>query len=670
MSYQDKEASSVSGSEARADVEIQPVLVDLLRTAIAHHEAGELQQAVTLYKQIISAHPNYADVLHLMGVAALQVGESHDAIKYIGLAIQNNPSIPDYYYNRGLALIAVGNLAEATLHFQKAVELEPNHAEAHNNLGNALKEQGQLKEAEHYYRKAIDVCPDHTAAYNNLGATLSELGRTEEAVACYRKAIQIEPVDPETYYNLANVLRAAKRYSEAKTAYHTALKLDPRFVDAYINLGLTFRESGEPAAAVDAYKAALELEPHAAELHNNLGAALYEHGQTRGAEAAFREALRLRPDYADAYRNLGLLLFDRGRANEAASAYRQSLQFQPDSAQTLYRLTLCKTYDSLDHEDAVTITKLLGMPNLQDEDAMFLHFALGKLCDDSSAYDEAFDHYEKANSIKRRKSIWDMRNSGYSIDRIIQTFEPSLLKKGALFGSFSETPIFIVGLPRSGKSLVEGIIACHSSADGIGELSNMPHLAASLCRRIEGSDPYPECAKNIDKDVARSLAEEYLSQATHDVTKDVLRIADSTPSNFYYLGLIALLFPRARIIHCVRDKMDTCLFMFFKHFAMEEFAYTYDLTELGTYYLEYERLAMYWREVLPLDMYEINYEELVSNGESEAKRLINFLGLPWEDQCLLSLKTVHSNEVRHWRNYEKYLEPLKQCFGVTSTNTS
>ena len=667
MSPQDRDISSASRSEARADTEIQPMLVDLLRTAISHHEAGQLQQALTLYKQIITAHPNCADALHLMGVAALQVGEPHDAIKYIGLAIQNDPSVPDSYYNRGLALIAVGDLAEATLHFQKAVELEPNHAEAHNNLGNSLKEQGQLKEAEHHYRKAIDVRPDYTAAHNNLGTTLFALGRTEEAIACYRKAIEVEPVDPEAYYNLANVLRTAKRYAEAKTAYQAALKLNPRFVDAYISLGLTFRESGQPAAAVDAYKAALEVEPQAAEIYNNLAAALYEHGQVRGAEAAFREALRLRPDYADAYRNLGLLLFDRGRTNEAASAYRQSLQFEPDSAQTLYRLTLCDTYESLDQEDAVTVTKLLGMPNLQDEDAMFLHFALGKLCDDSGAYDEAFDHYEKANSIKRRKSVWNMRNFGNFIDRIIQTFEPSLLKKGNLFGSFSETPIFIVGLPRSGKSLVESIIARHSRADGIGELSNMPHLAVSLRQRIKGSDPYPECAKSIDKDMARSLAEEYLSQAMHDVTKDVLRIADSTPSNFYYLGLIALLFPRARIIHCVRDKMDTCLFMFFKHFAMEEFAYTYDLTELSTCYLEYERLAAYWREVLPLDIHEMHYEELVSNGEAEAKTLINFLGLPWEDQCLLSLRTVHSNEVRHWRNYEKYLEPLKQCFGIAST---
>lgn len=653
-----------SHAPAQPDGKAQAALSDSLRTAISHHEAGQLQQAANLYQRIINAHPNCTDALHLLGVVALQAGHPHDAAKYIGLAIDKNPRVPDYYYNRGLALVTVGDLAEAIAHFRKAVELRPDYAEAYNNLGNALKEQGQLKEAEHHYRKAIDLHPHYASAHSNLGAVLVDLGMAEEAAMCHRRAIEIEPTDPEAHHNLANALRTSKRYAEAIVAYESALRLDPGFVAASVNLGLTLKEFGQPAAAVDVYRAALKIEPRAADVYNNLGAALYEQGQVRSAEAAFREAFRLRPTYADAYRNLGLLLVDRGRTSEAVSAYRQSLQLDADSAKAFYGLTLCTTYDSLHHDDAIKIVQLLAKSDLHEEDVMLLHFALGKICNDCGVYEEAFDHYERANRNKHRTSHWNVRDFSDSVGRIIRTFEPSIFANGKIHGSTSDTPVFIVGLPRSGKSLVESTIARHPKAHGAGELNNMPRLATSIARHLRGVAAYPEGVKYIDQNIAKLLAEEYLSQSIHDTSSDIVRICDSTPSNLYYLGFIALLFPRARIIHCVRDKMDTCLFMFFKHFAHDEFAYTYDLAELGACYREYERLMAYWREVLPLQMYEIQYEELVSGEELQAKKLIDFLGLPWEQQCLLRPGTFHTNEVEHWRNYEKYLRPLKQSLRV------
>ncbi len=569
-----------------------------------------------------------------------------------------------------------GDLVQAEKTYRQIISTIPDHAGSIHNLGLVLYQRGNAEEAITMYQRALAIAPNYDEAYNNLGVALEGQGRLSEASNAYQQALRVNPDYAIAHNNLGDVLRKQGRLQEAENAYRHALRLEPRFAVAHDNLGKALYQQGCLQEAENAYREALRLEPRYAVAHLNLGNVLGEQGHIREAEHAYRQALRLQPDYARAYNNLGNILADQGRSHEAEEAFREALRLQPDYAEAYGNLVTRRKYDSLDHEDVTRILALLDRPNLPERDATHLHFALGKICDECGSYDQAFAHYQKANRIRHKTSGFDPSKLADGVNRYMETFSAELLRKRRC-GSTSEIPVFIVGMMRSGTTLVEQIVACHPKVCGGGELKKMSDIIDRLPALVGGDDVYPECIEHIDDRTVIRLAEEYEAYAQRFSDDDTLRVTNKMPSNFLHLGLIALLFANARVIHCVRNPWDTCLSIYFQNFS-DSNDYAYDLSDIGTYYRQYQRIMRHWRDVLPLRVYELQYEELVADLEGKARELIDFLDLAWDKRCLDFFQNkrpvrtasswqvrqpIYTRSVNRWRSYEKYLGPLKQNLG-------
>jgi predicted O-linked N-acetylglucosamine transferase (SPINDLY family) len=325
---------------------------EALQTALQHHQAGHLPEAETLYRQILQAHPDHSDVLHLLGVIAHQAGKHEIAVEHIARAIALNPTAAEYHSNIGEAYRALARLNEAEASCQQALALKPDYAEAHNNLGNALKAQGKVKEAAARYRQAIAHKPDYAEAMNNLGVVLHVQGKLEEALTYYRQALAIKPGYAEVYNNLGNVFREQDKLPEAADSYRQALAIKPGYAEACNNLGNVFRKQDKLPEAVNSYRQALALLPDFAEAYNNLGAVLQEQGSTEESEGSYRKAIKIKPGLAEAYNNLGSLLREQGKLEEAIACFRQAIACKPELAEAYICLGNALWYQSKPEEAA------------------------------------------------------------------------------------------------------------------------------------------------------------------------------------------------------------------------------------------------------------------------------------------------------------------------------
>ncbi len=484
---------------------------------------------------------------------------------------------------------------------------------------------------------------NHPVALHLSGVMAHQMGKNSIAADFIRKAIANNPQKPEFHRNLGIALEMLGKTEDAIHAYREALQLRWDDVRTHCNMGKALIILGEFEAATEKFRQALELDPKCAEAYNYWGLSLQHQGEIKPAIEKFREALRLRPDHAEA----------------------------------LYNLTLSGKYDSADHEDVSEIQALLNRPGISREDVIRLHFALGKIYDDCGLYKKAFAHYQNANQLKHETSCFSTHAFADFTDRLIHTFDSEFFARQTRYGSDSEVPVFIVGMLRSGTTLVEQIISSHSRAHGAGELRKIGDIVNAMSARFKGSVSYPGYTKHISARAMNVLAKSYEDRLRRGTCTDVLRISDKMPQNFFHLGFISLLFPKARVIHCRRHPMDICLSNYFQYYGPGSDP-AYDLSGIGAYYRQYDRLMTHWRKVLPLRMYEIQYEELIANTQDNVMELIRFLDLKWEERCLSfhqnrrAVQTastwqvrqpIYTRSVNRWQNYEEFLGPLKKSLG-------
>jgi tetratricopeptide (TPR) repeat protein len=654
--------------------------VSELNEALAHHQAGRLNEAEALYHAILAREPVHAEALHWLGVAALQRGRHEAAVGLIGQALAHKPDYVEAHNNLALALQAQGALDQAVAAYRRALSLAPEDPEIYINLGLVLQAQDKFAEALVVYRQALALRPHSAEIHYHLGNTLKDQGQLDAAIAAYRQALVLKPDHVEAHNNLGIALEDQGKPGEAVAAYKKILKIDPGRAMVHYNLGNALQRLDQLDAAIAAYRQALVLKPDHVEAHNNLGMALEEQGKLDEAAAAYKRALAIKPDFAEAYNNLGNVLINLGQIGRAEQSYREVLRHKPDSGSAYSCLVRTKKYPTKDHEDARSMLALLDTPALGEADAMHLHFALGKIFDDSGAFEEAFAQYREGNRIRHKTSRFDAREHTSFKERVIRTFGTKFFSQRGGYGSSSELAVFIVGMPRSGTTLVEQIIASHPQAHGAGELKTLPDLSRGLGARLKSSSSYPEVVSALDRDTSRVLAAEYELVLKQRADNAAVRITDKMPLNFMHLGLIALLFPKARVIHCLRDPLDVCVSIYFQLFRSGN-DYAYDLADIGAYYRQYRRLMAHWREVLPLQTLELGYEDLVSEQERNTQRLLEFLGLPWDERCLAFhnnprpvqtasawqvRQPLYKSAVNRWRNYEKYLGPLLQTLELGS----
>ncbi len=638
-----------------------------IQAALQHHQAGRWQEAEAAYQTIIKEQPEHADAWHLLGVLSLQLGNSENAIKLIEKAIELSPTTADFYCNCGEAYLAQKQYDIAIERYQRAIELKPEVAGAHNNLGNVFRQSGQTEPALACYKKALSLQPDFFIAHNNLGICAKEAGKAEDAVRHYEKAIALRPDYAEAHNNMANALLDLKKSARAIEHYQQAVKIVPEYAEAHSNMGNAFRNQGKLKEAILSYRKALALQPEFAMAHYNLGVALDESGQPEEAITAYRKAIAIDADYADAHNNLAFTLQELGRGEEAVAAYKQTLIIQPDYAAAHLHLSMIAPAEN----NLAVINSLLQSSTLSETERSHYHFALGNIYNSLQQYDPAFEHYEKGNNARRGTISYKAEDYSTHVDKLIGTYNRAYFEKISGFGSDSQLPVFIIGLPRSGSTLIEQVLSSHPLIYGGGEIPLIGRLERKLAGELVSAGGYPDCMQAISRDMALEYAGLYLNEIS-ELSNNVEHVTDKDPGNFHRIGLIKTLFPRARFIHCLRDPADTCLSIYFNYFS-EGNEYSFDLVELGRYYRDYRRLMQHWQTLFADDILQVSYEELVTGQEAMSRRMLDFIGLEWDNNCLdfhlnkRPVRTASSVQVRQalyqssmgrWKNYAAHLSPL------------
>jgi tetratricopeptide (TPR) repeat protein len=555
---------------------------------------------------------------------------------------------------------------------QEILKTEKDIFDALQMLGIKAGQEGRYEEAEALIRQAIRINASSGEAFHNLGIVLMKRGKLDEAAETFQQACEIPPGIAMAHYDLGNIFQQQGKFPEAIESYQKAIDLNPKLVEAYFNLGAALQELGMRKEAIKSYRKALGLKPDYAEAYCNLGNALREEGRLPEAIESCQTALALDPDSSPSHNNLGNALQELGKLSEAAKSYWKAIELNPENTLAYRNYVTCRKFTAEDLGLADCLEALLEKM-VQEEDRSNLHYALGKIYDDCRIYEASFRNHRSCNQLERKKYSYNWKDFTSYADRVIKAFPPGFHRDRNWSGASSDLPVFVLGMPRSGTTLIEQIISSHPQVFGAGELRYLEEMVRSL--KFQHGTTYPECLSSIGSNDFIKMANGYLEYLGGFSDKS-LRVTDKMPGNFLHLGLISLLFEKTRIIHCRRNPMDTCLSIFFQRFSGKSHPYSCTLEELGNYYLDYERLMAHWREVLPQGMmFEVQYEEVLERPEEMSRRLIDFCGLEWDDRCLRfyendrKVRTASAWQVRQplyktsrerWRNYEKFLDPLRQ----------
>jgi len=527
-------------------------------------------------------------------------------------------------------------------------------------------------EAQRLYRKVAKASPRHAPTFQRLGLIALHQGRPEDAVREFRRSLSIEPADPVCLNNLGNVLRESGKYRGSVAAYSKALGFKPDYPNALYNLAGTLELLGEHSQAADTYRRLLNLMPDDAEAWNALGLSLLENGREAEAKRALKEALRCKPNDASLLSELGVVHQFEGNLEEAGRLYLASIAADPGFARAYENLVRSRRMTSEDLALTEAIGKIANDESRDDESRLIACFALGKIYDDWGNHDQAFESYARGNALKRKTVNFNAAEHSAWVDRVVHQYDENFFSVHSGQGDPSTRPVFVIGMIRSGTSLVEQILASHSQVHGAGELLEITKLATNLPAALGTSLEYPDCIQKLSAAVIDETAGKYLGYLTERNGR-AFRVVDKLPTNFLHLGLIATLLPNARIIHCRREPLDVCLSIFFQRFAQGHF-YAYDFNDIAAYYAEYERLMAHWKKVLPVQVLDIRYETLLDDFEGQSRRMVNYCELDWEEACLAfhhskrPVRTASSWQVRQplyrtamarWKKFEPHLEQLK-----------
>ena len=647
-------------------------LLQVFQQAVALHGQGRLGEAEKLYAEILKRDDRHFDSIYRLGILRLQQNRFAEAEGLFRRAVKADKRSADAQHHLAIALTGLGRLDDSIAHYRKALALKPRDAGAHNNIGYALQKLGRHDEAARHFEKAVSINPDYPEAHNNLGNALQALERTDDAIEHYRQALALRPNYAEAFSNLASALAVQNRHEEAIENCRKALALAPENAEAHLNLANSLGAMERPQEALAHYQKAAAIDPANAEAYARTAFMLFHLGRIGEAIAQCEQALAIEPDHGDALRNLGVALRALGRVDEAIGRFEEAIAAAPRDAAGLYYVLATSRRMSASDPHFAAMQYLAGrMKSLTAENQIGLHFALGKAFADVGDHQQSFQHLLQGNALKRQDFVdHDEAQLLARFARIEAVFSAKLFDDKKSLGNSSPVPVFIIGMPRSGTSLVEQILASHPGVFGAGERYELGDLAQALAGP-EGAE-FPEAVAGMSGEALDALGTSYLD-AIRPLAPAATRITDKMPGNFFHAGLIHLALPNARIIHTRRDPRDTAMSCFSTLFAMGH-PHTYDLAELGRYIRAYETLMAHWRRVLPIGaMLDVQYETLVGNLETEAKRIVDYCGLEWDDACLSFHETkrpvrtasviqvrqpIYGSSVGRWRPYEKELEPF------------
>jgi tetratricopeptide (TPR) repeat protein len=579
---------------------------------------------------------------------------------------------PDWLFDLGLELEHQGKFEEALASYDSALVLNPDFVEALNNRGVVLEAMNRLEEALASYDRVLALNPDLITVIRNRGNVMAALGRTDEALADYDRALALDPDDADALNGRGNALRKLRRIREAEEVFRRAILLNPECAEAHCNLGSVLIDLGKPAQAEAVLRRAVALRPDFAIALHNLGTALISLDRSDEAVMVLQHAVVLQPELAGAHHNLGVALMELGRLTEAREAAERAVALAPLELSYRRQLGEVRRYVAGD----AYFTTLQALANneaaLSVDDRTILHFALAKAHADIGQPRQEFQRLLAGNALKRSQIDYDEIAVLGAIERAQQVFTSEFIRASEGGGEPSPKPIFIIGMPRSGTTLVEQILASHPNVRGGGELTLFERAIGDVRSAMPEAPAYPEIALQMSELHFRELGARYLA-GIERLAPVASHVTDKMPNNFLFAGLIHLALPNAAIIHTVRDPVDTCISCFSRLFTEVNFQ-TYDLAELGRYYRRYKALMAHWRHVLPTErILDVSYEDTVGDLEGAARRILSHCGLPWDPRCLnfhlteRVVRTASATQVRQpiyassigrWRAHEPLLGPL------------
>ena len=539
------------------------------------------------------------------------------------------------------------------------------------NISGAFhKSNGQLEEAVKKFSQALSLNSNYAEAHYNLGVTLRELGQIDAAIQSYQNAIAVKNDYPDAHNNLGNAFLDLKRFDTAVEHFEWAVAFNPEFASAYNNLGIANRLRGNILEAIKSFDRALVIKPDYAEAANYRGIVFQDTRDYENAIKYYQKALAINPNLADAYNNLGLAEKEMNNPDNAIKSYEKVLSINPNFANAYYNLSEFKHY-TLDNKKIAKIQSLLSSSKTSESDRINLNFALAKTNEALGNQDEFFSNLHEGNRLRKKElgfSIHKTQNL-FSNVREIFTQETSSINESSLNITSTKRPIFILGMPRSGTSLVEQIISSHKSVYGAGELNTLSEIFFPILENIVSNE---KDKNTISKQSILLIREKYLDSLSL-LNSNASIITDKAPSNFRLIGLIFSIFPDAKIIHLKRNPIATCWSIYNRNWNGNGYGFSYSLDDLVSYYKLYAELMNFWHKKFPGKIYDMSYEDLTNNQEEETKKLIKYCELEWDENCLnfhknkRAVKTDSLLQVREkmyqgsseaWKKYETYIQPL------------
>ncbi len=631
----------------------QMQMVEVLRRGVEQHQRGELNDARRSYLEFLRVFPENTQALHLLGSAEAQAGNLNAAESSLRKATRASDAQAAHCNTLATVLKQKDEMEEALIWFDRALELDPGFGPAWHNRGRLRHSLGQFDAATADLRSAAELMPGNARVHNDLGMLYESQAMFDEAVNCFEQAIRADAKYVYAHNNLGAIHLTCGRLQQAARCFEQAISCDAKFASAHDNLGLVLSEQGRAQEALACHARAAALAPERPSPLANQGAVLQGLGEFDEAQARFRAALALDEASPLALAGLAELHEWRGEYQEGLALVETPAnepEAHPDVVLACARL-LRRVYRV---PEAIDLLQpwLSQIEQLGNTRARYLHFTLGHLLDDEGCYTEAFRHFELGN--RRREATFEPASWTVYVDYLIKTFSTRRMREFARAREDAVPMVFIVGMPRSGTSLAEQILAGHPQVLAAGERAQLGQLAHALPARVGAVEPYPICAEGLDQATLEGMSREYAGDLL-PLPEGVDVVTDKMPLNFHHIGLAMLMFPNARFVHCTRDSMDTCLSCYFQDFPDPALNFSTRLRDTAEYYREYRRLMRHWASLPGLRMMELNYESLVQDVEGQTQALLRFLQLPWDDSCLRFYESARN---QHTASHAQVRRPI------------
>jgi tetratricopeptide (TPR) repeat protein len=641
----------------------------LFNEAIGLIQAGRLADAETRCRASLVKFPRDVNMQALLGALLVKMDRHDEAEATLRATIEAAPTFAKPMEDLGYLLLRANRAGDALPVLERATRLDPSLERAWFSLGKALALLGRGKDADAAFEKSFELSPERRLMAH--AAEHQKEGRVDEAERIYRRVLRKNPDNVDALRLLALLAMRVDRQDDAESLLQRAIEIAPDFLLALLDLGRLRKEQDRYEEALECFDRVIALEPSQPQAHFLRAATLARASFTQESIDAYRSCLAVRPGHVGALLGLGHVLKAVGDYDAAVASYQACMREAPDFGETYWSLANLKTY-RFDDATVAEMETRAAASGANDQSVVNFHFALGKAYEDRGDYERAWDHYRRGNVSQRAQVKYDPVQTAVMNDRILGVFDAALVEKLRGAGDPDPSPIFILGLPRSGSTLLEQILATHTDVEGTSELPYVGRLATSLNLNRPDGVNYPEAMRELGPSNLSAMGRDYLARARMHRRSGASRFIDKMPNNFPNAGLIALVLPNAKIIDARRHPLDACLSNYRQLFAKGQ-NFTYDLTEIGEYYLEYQRMMDHWHDVLPDRVLTVQYEDVVADFEPQVRRLLAFCGLPWQDACLRFYESerpvrtpsaeqvrqpIYDRSVGHWKNYAHHLGEL------------